>query len=78
MKPAKAQIKEMKRLAQMLAASEKELKTIKAATIERCAQVADERAADLEALTHQDNASRLASEMLRKAAARIRTMKEDH
>lgn len=39
---------------------------------ERCAQMVDKKAAEIEAWSYQDDASRLAAEMLRKAAAAIR------
>lgn len=51
---------------------EAEFEEREAATIERCAQVADKKAAEIEAWSYQDTASRLAAEMLRKAAAAIR------
>lgn len=47
-----------------------------AATIERCAQVADDMAAEIEAHSYQDTATRLAAEMLRKASAAIRALSD--
>lgn len=47
-------------------------KSVKAATIERCAWRVDEKAAEIEAWSHQDDASRLAAEMLRKAASALK------
>ncbi len=56
--------------------TETEIKSAVLATIERCAQVVDNKAAEIKAWSHQDDASRLAAEMLRKVAAAIRALKD--